>query len=138
LALSRQSESKIATEQIQWERNEQNRYWLEINKKFSIPAACILFVLVGTPLGILARSGGVGTGASYSMTFFVLYWAGLIGGEALADRGKIDGAVAMWAPDLMLLVVGGFLVSRMGRQSQFFRYQWLASLTRPFRGGAAA
>jgi lipopolysaccharide export LptBFGC system permease protein LptF len=134
LAASRLSESKIALEQIQWERNESNRYLLEIHKKFSIPAACILFVLIGTPLGILARSGGVGTGASYSMAFFVLYWAGLIGGESLADRGRINGAVAMWAPDVLLLLVGAVLVSRMGRQSQFFRYQWLSSLSRRFRG----
>jgi lipopolysaccharide export system permease protein len=134
LAVSRLAEAKIALEQIQWERNEANRYLLEIHKKFSIPAACILFVLVGTPLGILARSGGVGTGASYSMAFFMLYWAGLIGGEALADRGRVNGAVAMWAPDLMLLVVGAVLVSRMGRQSQFFRYGWLSSLGRALRG----
>jgi lipopolysaccharide export system permease protein len=134
LAISRLAEAKIALEQIQWERNEANRYLLEIHKKFSIPAACILFVLVGTPLGILARSGGVGTGASYSMTFFMLYWAGLIGGEALADKGRVNGAVAMWAPDLMLLVVGSVLVSRMGRQSQFFRYGWLSTLGRALRG----
>ena len=133
LAGSRLSESRIAVEQVQWERNEANRYWLEIHKKFSIPAACILFVLVGTPLGILARSGGVGTATTYSMAFFIVYWAGLIGGEALADRGKIDGAVAMWAPDALLLVVGSFLVARMGRQSQFFRYGWLSALARPFR-----
>ena len=137
LATSRLSEAKIALEQIQWERNEANRYLLEIHKKFSIPAACILFVLIGTPLGILARSGGVGTGASYSLTFFVLYWAGLIGGESLADRGRINGAVAMWTPDILLLVVGSFLVSRMGRQSQFFRYQWLSALGRPFRRRSA-
>jgi len=135
LAVSRLAEAKIALEQIQWERNEANRYLLEIHKKFSIPAACILFVLVGTPLGILARSGGVGTGASYSMAFFMLYWAGLIGGEALADRGRVNGAVAMWAPDAMLLVVGAVLVSRMGRQSQFFRYGWLSRLGRALRGG---
>jgi lipopolysaccharide export system permease protein len=138
LALSRLSESRIALEQIQWERNESNRYWLEIHKKFSIPAACLLFVLVGTPLGILARSGGVGTATAYSLTFFIVYWAGLIGGEALADRGKIDGAVAMWAPDVVLLLVGGFLVSRMGRQSQFFRYDWVRSLARPFLRRASA
>jgi lipopolysaccharide export system permease protein len=137
LAASRLSETRIALEQIRWERNEGNRYLLEIHKKFSIPVACILFVLIGTPLGILARSGGVGTATSYSLAFFVVYWACLIGGEALADRGRIDGAVAMWTPDALLLLAGAALVSRMGRQSQFFRYRWLASLVRPFRRGAA-
>lgn len=133
LASARKAETQSALEQIRWERNEQNRYKVEIHKKFSIPVACILFVLIGAPLGILARSGGVGTGAAYSITFFVLYWAGLIGGEALADRGKVDGGVAMWAPDAFLLVVGSILVSRMGRQSDFF-----ARLQRLFQKGARA
>lgn len=133
LASARKAETQSALEQVKWERNEQNRYKVEIHKKFSIPMACILFVLIGTPLGILARSGGVGTGAAYSITFFVLYWAGLIGGEALADRGKIDGGLAMWAPDIFLLVVGSVLVSRMGRQSDFF-----ARLQRLFQKGARA
>ncbi|QQS04061.1 MAG: LptF/LptG family permease [Fibrobacterota bacterium] len=133
LASARKAETQSAQEQIRWERNEQNRYKVEIHKKFSIPVACILFVLIGAPLGILARSGGVGTGAAYSITFFVLYWAGLIGGEALADRGKVDGGVAMWAPDAFLLIVGSILVSRMGRQSDFF-----ARIQRLFQKGGRA
>jgi len=141
LALSRLTEAKNAFEQIRWERNEANRYKVEIHKKFSIPVACILFVLVGAPLGILARSGGVGTGASYSLAFFVMYWAALIGDETLADKGKLDGALAMWLPDIVLGVIGLLLVSQMGRHSQFFRYDWLRGLLRKIgigRKGAAA
>jgi lipopolysaccharide export system permease protein len=130
LAQSRLSETRTSLEQISWERNEANRYRVEIHKKFSIPVACILFVLVGAPLGILARSGGIGTGASYSLTFFVMYWAALIGGETLADKGRIDGALAMWLPDIVIGTIGLLLVSRMGRHSQFFRYEWLFSLLR--------
>lgn len=130
LAQSRIAETKNAMEQIRWERNEANRYRVEIHKKFSIPVACILFVLVGAPLGILARSGGVGTGATYSLAFFLLYWAALIGGETLADKGKVDGALAMWFPDIVLGAVGLLLVSRMGRQTQFFRYDWFFAILR--------
>lgn len=138
LAQSRLSEARNAQEQIGWEANEANRYRVEIHKKFSIPVACILFVLVGAPLGILARSGGIGTGASYSLTFFVLYWAALIGGETLADKGRIDGALAMWFPDLVIGSVGLVLVSRMGRHSQFFRYEWFFSVFRRMGLGSKA
>lgn len=139
LAQSRLSETRNSMEQITWERNEANRYRVEIHKKFSIPVACILFVLVGAPLGILARSGGVGTGATYSIAFFVLYWAALLRGEALADKGRIDGALAMWLPDIALGTLGLFLVSRMGRQTQFFRYGWaLGALRRIGIGRKAA
>jgi len=128
LAMSRLTETKNALEQIRWERNEANRYKVEIHKKFSIPVACLLFVLVGAPLGILARSGGIGTGASYSLAFFVMYWAALIGNETLADKGKLDGALAMWLPDIVIGAIGLLLVSQMGRHRQFFRYAWLRGL----------
>lgn len=127
---SRQRETRLAQEQIKAEHDEADRYLVEIHKKFSIPAACIVFVLVGAPLGIMARSGGVGTGVANSLAFFILYWAGLIGGESLADRGVVEPAVAMWGPNAILGLLGVWLVSRMGRDVQFFRYQWLVALLR--------
>lgn len=125
---ARQRESKLSLEHIRGERNEANRYLVEIHKKFSIPAACLVFVLVGAPLGVMARSGGVGTGVAYSIAFFVLYWAGLIGGESLADRGLVPPAVAMWAGNTVLGLLGLWLVSRMGRDVQFFRYTWFTAI----------
>jgi len=130
---SRLREARQALEQVKSERNEANRFLVEIHKKFSIPAACIVFVLVGAPLGIMARSGGVGTGVAYSIAFFVLYWAGLIGGESLADRGIVPAAVAMWGANAILGLVGLWLVSRMGREVQFFRYAWITTPLRRLR-----
>lgn len=121
---SRQRETRSAQERIKVERDEANRFLVEIHKKFSIPAACVVFVLVGAPLGIMARSGGVGTGVAYSLAFFILYWAGLIGGESLADRGVVRPALAMWGPNILLGLLGVVLVSRMGRDVQFFPLQW--------------
>jgi lipopolysaccharide export system permease protein len=121
--------------QVGGERHEQARYLVEIHKKFSIPVACLVFVLVGVPLGVMARSGGIGTGVSYSLAFFVLYWAGLIGGESQADQLRIPPWLAMWLPNMVFGLLGIFLVTRMGHQSQFFRYGWMRN---PFRRRAQA
>ena len=134
---SRQRETRMAQERIKVERDEANRFLVEIHKKFSIPAACIVFVLVGAPLGIMARSGGVGTGVAYSLAFFILYWAGLIGGESLADRGIVRPALAMWGPNLVLGLLGVWLVSRMGRDVQFFPWQWIKGSVRRLRPAKA-
>ncbi len=61
-------------------------YEVEIYKKYSIPFACVVFILVGAPLGYRVRSGGFGIAAGLSLLFFLLYWACLMGGEKLADR----------------------------------------------------
>ena len=68
---------------------EIHRYMVEIYKKYSIPFACIVFILLGAPLGIMMRKGGFGVAGSISLFFFLVYWAFLIGGEKLADRGMV-------------------------------------------------
>jgi lipopolysaccharide export system permease protein len=82
-----------------------NSLEVEIQKKISIPAACIVFVLVGAPLGIRARKSGIGV-AFISILFFVFYYLCLAGGEELADRRFLDPWVAMWTPNIVIGAIG--------------------------------
>jgi lipopolysaccharide export system permease protein len=83
---------------------EINSMKVEIHKKFSIPAACVAFVLMGAPLGSIARKGGFTTGIALSLFFFIIYWSFLILGEQLADKGHLPAVWAMWMPNF---IVGG-------------------------------
>jgi len=87
-----------------------NKYTVEAHKKFSIPFACVLFVLLGAPLGVLAKKGGFAVSTSLSFGFFLLYYVLLIGGEELADRNQVSPEVGMWAPNLVLLLVALYLI----------------------------
>jgi lipopolysaccharide export system permease protein len=98
------------------ELTEISQYSVEIHKKFSIPVACLVFVLIGAPLGVMARRGGIGTGVLYSIFFFLVYWVGMIRGEALADRLAIPPWAAMWGPDFLVGAGGAWLVWRMVRE----------------------
>lgn len=90
------------------ENIEQNL--VEIHKKYSIPFACIIFVLLGMPLGILFRKSGISVGGSISMLFFLVYYAFLIQGEALADKGIISPFWGMWSANIILTLLGFFLL----------------------------
>jgi lipopolysaccharide export system permease protein len=92
-----------------------DQFRVEIHKKYSISFACIVFVLIGAPLGIRFPRGGVGTVIVASVTIFAVYWAGLIGGENLANEGVITPFWAMWTADVVFLVVGLGLAARMSR-----------------------
>jgi lipopolysaccharide export system permease protein len=92
-------------------------FWVEIHKKFAISFACIVFVLMGAPLAIRFPRGGVGMVIAVSVGIFAVYWAGLIGGENLADKGVVTPFLAMWAPDLAFLALGLFLALRMGKST---------------------
>ncbi len=85
------------------------RLQVEYHKKFSIPFSCVVFVLLGAPLGIRSRRGGVGIGAGTGILFFLIYYLFLIGGEQLGDRGIVSPAWAMWAPNILFGSIGLFL-----------------------------
>ena len=92
-----------------------DEYQVEIHKKFSIPAACIVFTLIGAPLGAQIRRHGATVSVAISLTFFWVYWLFLIGGEELADRGFVEPALAMWAPNLTFSCLGIILIYRFTR-----------------------
>ncbi|HEX4468155.1 MAG TPA: LptF/LptG family permease [Gemmatimonadaceae bacterium] len=94
-----------------------NRYDVEIQKKFSLAAACLIFVLVGAPVALRFPRGGVGLVIGVSLFIFAVYYVGLIGGEALSDRGIISPFWAMWATNVIMTVVGLVMTLRMGREA---------------------
>ncbi|MFQ5823303.1 MAG: LptF/LptG family permease [bacterium] len=111
LAEHQQLRRQIQTElnMIKGYKKSSNIYLVEVHKKYSIPAASVVFVLIGAPLGIMVRQRGLAAGA-LSFFFFVLYWAGLIGGETLADRQIISPFLAMWSPNILVGIGGIYLV----------------------------
>ena len=93
-----------------------NKYAVEAHKKFSIPFACILFVLLGAPLGVMAKRGGFAVSTCLSFGFFLLYYVLLIGGEELADRNQVSAAMGMWVPNAVLLAVALYLTLHTVRE----------------------
>ena len=98
---------------IEANRNMYNRYMAAYHKKYSLSLACFVFILVGAPLGVLARRGGFGVGASISLFFFVLYWMLMISGEKIAERGILDPMISMWLANTVMAAVGIFLMVRL-------------------------
>jgi len=111
--------SKLEPEAFRRQSEEQTvqKYGVEIHKKYAIPAACILFVLVGCPMGILTKGGNFGISAAISLGFYVLYWASLIGGEKLADRGYMDPALAMWLGNILIAIIGIFVTIKVNYET---------------------
>ena len=83
-----------------------NKFKVEIHKKFTLAIACILFTIVGAPLGILVRNGGMTIASGLSIAFFLVYYILLIWGEQLADRNLLNPGLGSWLPNIILLISG--------------------------------
>jgi lipopolysaccharide export system permease protein len=114
-----------------------NAYGVEIHKKFSLAAACIVFVLLGAPIALRFPRGGVGLVIGVSLVVFALSYMGLIGGEALAKRGDLSPGIAMWGANIILTAIGLFLLARMGRESSTARGGDMGELLDGMRSYAA-
>ena len=107
-------------EQVRLLRNTNDRETLaaakvQIHKIFSIPFACLVFGVLGLPLGVTNRRGGKSSGFSLSIGIILVYYVMINNGEHLAVTGRVRPLLAMWAPNLILLSIGIWLLNRVNR-----------------------
>jgi lipopolysaccharide export LptBFGC system permease protein LptF len=114
------------------------RYQVEIHKKYSIPFACLIFVLVGAPLAIRMGRSGMNMAIGLSLAFFLIYYVGLIGGEKLADRGITSPFVAMWSPNILFGVIAVLLLRKAAREQAVSEWSIVSLLKSIFRRNAVA
>lgn len=91
-------------------------YLVELHKRFSFPFACLVFGLIGTPLGIQSRRAGRSGGYAVSLGLLIVYYIFIASGEQLGDSAKVPALFAVWTPNLLLGVMGGWLLMRVARR----------------------
>jgi len=82
---------------------------LEFHRRFALPFACFVFAFVGVPLGIQNQRSGKATGFSLSIGVILIYYIILTVGKTFGEKGMVHPAVAVWAPNLILLAMGAYL-----------------------------
>ncbi len=114
-----------------------DKFLVEIHKKYAISMACFSFVLIGVALALRFPRGGMGLVIGGGSAIFAIFYVGLVGGEALADRGFVSPAIAMWGPNVIVMATGIIGLIRVNREFGSTRGGDLAdlfyTLTRPFR-----
>ena len=96
-------------------------FQVEIYKKYSLAVACLVFVLVGVPVALRFPRGGMGLVIGASCIIFGVYYIGLIGGEALADKRVVAPFPAMWGPNIMMALIGLVMFLRLNREQATVR-----------------
>ncbi len=113
---------------VEWSKRELEKYEVEIYKKYALPGACIIFMLIGAPLGVMVRKGGFGVAAGISLFFFLIYWAFLIGGEKLSERGFFSPFIGMWAANIVLGAIGIILTIKTNKEVKTITFNFFKKL----------
>ena len=111
-----------------------NKYLVEMHKKIAMPVSAIIFVLIGAPLGMIVRKGGLGISGGISLAFFLIYWGILMTGERLADRLMMSAWLSMWSANIIFAVVGLILVRYAIREHLTIRApKWLEKIINKYK-----
>ena len=89
---------------------------VELQRKFSIPFACLAFAAIGVPIGIRPSRSARSRGFTMSLTIIFAYYVLLSMGESLGERGVLSAAVALWIPNVLLTALAVVLFGRAARE----------------------
>ncbi|HEY1901525.1 MAG TPA: LPS export ABC transporter permease LptG [Terracidiphilus sp.] len=109
------------------------RFLIELHKRFAYPAACLVLMLVGVPLGVTSRRGGKSSAWVFTILLVILYYSLSLIGIALGHQNWIPAFLAVWSANILFAVGGIFLLWQMARGSQAFSAiaGWTARTPKP-------
>lgn len=82
------------------------RHDIEMQKKFTLSFACIIFFFIGAPLGAIIKKGGLGTPLVISVLLFIFYYIIDNMGYKMARDGKLPVWEGIWLSSAVLLPLG--------------------------------
>lgn len=95
---------------------------IEMQKKFTLSFACIVFFFIGAPLGAIIKKGGLGTPLVISVALFVVYFIFDNMGYKLARDGKMEVTPGIWLSSIVLLPLGVFFTYKAVHDSAVFDF----------------
>ncbi len=109
------------------------RFLIELHNRFAYPAACMVLMLVGVPLGVASRRGGKSSGFVFTILLVSLYYILSYTGIAMARQGKLSVFLGVWLANLLFAGAGIFLLWQMasGGSILYALTSWAARSSKP-------
>lgn len=111
---------KIKSDKYENYEKKIRMYEVEVHKKYALAFACLIFVLIGAPVGMMTKSNGVGMAFTVSSVVFMIYYGALTGGEQLADKGIVEPWLSMWIANIVLGIIGIYLIVISVREMKIY------------------
>lgn len=119
------------------QRKSIRRHDIEMQKKFTLSFACIIFFFIGAPLGAIIKKGGIGSPLVISVILFIIYYIIDNTGYKMARDGRIAVWAGMWVSSAVLLPLGVFFTYKAVNDSAVFNMDAYRNFFRKIFGGHA-
>jgi lipopolysaccharide export system permease protein len=103
-----------------------NRFSIEWHKKYTSALACLIFLLIGAPLGAIIRKGGLGMPLVISVVLFIFYWIITTTGEKFSRESVAAIWQGVWFSSIIFLPAGIFLTYKAANDSVVFNINFYA------------
>lgn len=110
------------------------RHDIELQRKFTLSFACLIFFFIGAPLGAIIKKGGLGTPLVVSVLLFIFYFIIDNAGYKMARDGKIEVWQGIWLSSMALLPLGAFFTYKAVGDSALFNSDAYMALWRRIIG----
>jgi lipopolysaccharide export system permease protein len=101
---------------------------VELHRRYAVPFACIVFAIIGVPMGIQPRRSGRSHGFVFSILILLGYYIALTASEMFAVRGALPPLLAAWAPNIVFGGFGIYLLVKAANDSPWGPSLWLSQL----------
>ena len=79
---------------------------IELNQRLATPFSCLIFALLGIPLGIQSSRSGKMRGFTVGLSLVMIYYVLMLYGKALGETGKVPAVIGVWAPNALFMAAG--------------------------------
>ena len=95
---------------------------LHFHRNFSYAFTCIVFFLIGAPLGAIVKKGGIGMPVVISIVIFVLYYIINFSSENMTKNGILHPTFAAWSANLIFFPIALVLFYKANNDSGLFNF----------------
>lgn len=96
------------------------RHWIEWHQKITLSLACLLFFMVGAPLGAIIRKGGLGLPTVISVIIFIIWYIINTSCMKMARDGSLNLVFGMWVSTAIITPFSILIAYKANKDSVVF------------------
>ncbi len=109
------------------------RHEIEWHRKFVLSIACLLFYLIGAPLGAIIRKGGFGLPVIISVFIFLIYYIISITFEKTVREMVLIPEIGMWISTAILVPISFLLIFKTANDSMRISAEFYSRIINLFK-----